>query len=208
MHFRLRSISMFFSLGSTFRYLMSIAFELLIDMTPRRCSPLKTLLVLRDKLLAISSMEFPARRDSTSRFSSAWLHRLLAMTGLWIWASWYSASESFSIAKRNASWVSDEKNFDFSSAISHFFDSELFIQISSVKMKTTTTCLEKTPYTLPVSNVCSGFDWTAKHTSVKSLYAYMPPRYKAMQRANFCILWLYYKYTTLLFIEELSYWFI
>ena len=111
MHFRLRSISMFFSLEPTSRYLISIALELLIEMTPRNCSLLKTLLVLRDRLVAISSMEFPASRDSTSWFSSAWLHRLLAMTGLGICESWCSASESFWISKRNVSGISSEKKF-------------------------------------------------------------------------------------------------
>ena len=121
MHFRLRSMSMFFSLEPSSRYLISIALELLIEMTPRRFSLLKTLLVLRDRLVAISSMEFPASRYSTSWFSSAWLHRLFAMTGFEICASWYSASESFSIAKRKASWISTEKNLDFWSANSRFF---------------------------------------------------------------------------------------
>ena len=131
MHFRLRSISMFFSLEPTSRYLISIALELLMEMTPRRCSLLKTLLVLLDRLAAISSMEFPASRDSTSWFSSAWLHRLFAITGLGICESWYSPSESFSIAKRKASWISTDKNLDFWSANNLFFDSELFRQIST-----------------------------------------------------------------------------
>jgi hypothetical protein len=59
----------------------SFNIELLIEMTLRRCSLLKKLLALRDKLAAISSMEFPASNDSTSRFSSARLHRLFAITG-------------------------------------------------------------------------------------------------------------------------------
>ena len=88
---------------------MSIALELSIEIKPRWCSLLNTLLVLRDKLAEISSMEFPACRNSTCWFSSEWLHRLLAMTGLGIWASWCSAWESFSIAKRNVSGISSEK---------------------------------------------------------------------------------------------------
>ena len=112
MHFRLKSISILSSLKLRSRYLISIALELFIEMTPRRSSLLNTLLGLRDRLVAISSMEFPASKDSTSWFSSAWLHRLLAMTGWGFRASWYSASVSFSIAKRNASWVSSEKKLD------------------------------------------------------------------------------------------------
>ena len=109
MHFRLKLISILSSLMLRSRYLVLIALELLIETTPRRSSLLNTLLVLRDRLVAISSMEFPASNDSTSWFSSDWLHRLLAMTGWGFRASWYSASESFSIAKRNASWVSGKK---------------------------------------------------------------------------------------------------
>ena len=112
MHFRLRSICMVSSLMPTSRYLISTALELLIETTPRRCSLLKTLLVLRARLVAISSMEFSASRNLTCWFSSAWLHRLLAMTGLEIWASWCSASEIFSIAKRNVYGISIEKKFE------------------------------------------------------------------------------------------------
>ena len=147
MHFRLRSMCMLSSLKPASRYLISIALELLIEITPRRCSLLKTLFVLRDRLVAISSMEFPAIKDSTSWFSSAWLHRLLAITGLGIWASWYSASESFSIAKRKASWISTDKNLDYWSANSLFLDSELFIQISTGLTQITTPAQMKTPYT-------------------------------------------------------------
>ena len=128
--------------------------HLLIEMTPRRCSLLKTLLVLRDRLAAISSMEFPASRDSTSWFSSGWLHLLFAMTGLGFCESWYSVSESFSIAKRKASWISDEKIFDFWSANSRFLDSELFIQISTGLTQITLSADEKTPYTLAQSERC------------------------------------------------------
>ena len=175
---------------------MSIALELSIEIKPRWCSLLNTLLVLRDKLAEISSMEFPACRNSTCWFSSEWLHRLLAMTGLGIWASWCSAWESFSIAKRNVSGISIEKNSDFWSANSRFLDSELFIQISRGKTQTATTCREKTPYTLPVARYSWDFDWTSKHPSVKTLYAWCPISSNFTIKIILCNSSIYYNYTT------------
>ena len=176
---------------------MSIALELSIEIKPRWCSLLNTLLVLRDKLAEISSMEFPACRNSTCWFSSEWLHRLLAMTGLGIWASWCSAWESFSIAKRNVSGISIEKNSDFWSANSRFLDSELFIQISTSLTQATTSDQVKTPYTLPVPNVSWGFDWTSKHPSVKSLYAWCPISSNFTIKITLYNSPIYYNYTTL-----------
>ena len=166
-------------------------------MMPGWCSLLNTLLVLRDKLAAISSMEFPAGRDSTSWFSSAWLHRLLAMTGLEIWASWCSAWKSFSIAKRNVSGISSEKNPDFYSANFRFWGIELFTQISLGKTQTATTCREKTLYTLPVAKYSWDFDWTSKHPSVKSLYACCPISSNLTIKIVLCNSSIYYNYTTL-----------
>ena len=176
---------------------MSIALELSIEIKPRWCSLLNTLLVLRDKLAEISSMEFPACRNSTCWFSSEWLHRLLAMTGLGIWASWCSAWESFSIAKRNVSGISIEKNSDFWSANSRFLDSELFIQISTSLTQATTSDQVKTPYTLPVSNANWGFDWASKHPSVKSLYAWCPISSNSTIKITLYHSPIYYNYTTL-----------
>ena len=173
MHFRLKSISILSSLKLRSRYLISIALELFIEMTPRRSSLLNTLLGLRDRLAAMSSMEFPASRDSTSWFSSAWLHRLFAMTGLGICESWYTASESFLIAKRKASWISTDKNLDFWSAKSRFLDSELFLQISSDLTQITIFLFHS------VKNVYVFFVITiifeaSKITSVKTIYAWCP----------------------------------
>ena len=166
-------------------------------MIPRRCGLLNTLLMLRDRLVTITSMEFPASRNSTCWFSPAWLYRLLAMTGLGICASRRSASEIFSIAKRNVYGISMDKNLNLWSANCRFWDWELFIHISTGLTQATTSDQVKTPYTLPVPNVSWGIDWASKHPSVKSLYAWCPISSNFTIKIILCNSPIYYNYTTL-----------